>query len=64
MSESLQVPLVWIHDFHLMLAATTVRQAIEDDPSLKCSLGFFLHIPFPSYDIFRICPWDDEILQV
>ncbi|XP_039262026.2 trehalose-6-phosphate synthase-like [Styela clava] len=58
-----RTPLVWIHDFHLMVAANTIRQSMEDDPTLKCSLGFFLHIPFPPYDIFRIFPWDDEILQ-
>ena len=27
-------------------------------------MGFFLHIPFPSWDIIRIFPWCDEILQV
>ena len=26
-------------------------------------IGFFLHIPFPSFDIIRIFPWVDEILM-
>lgn len=26
-------------------------------------MGFFLHIPFPPWDIFRLFPWSDEILQ-
>ena len=26
-------------------------------------MGFFLHIPFPSFDILRIFPWVDEILM-
>lgn len=26
-------------------------------------MSFFLHIPFPSWDIMRIFPWDDEILE-
>jgi trehalose 6-phosphate synthase/phosphatase len=55
-------PLVWIHDYHLMLAANWVRQA-ADDKNLKLKLGFFLHIPFPPWDIFRLFPWADEILQ-
>ena len=29
----------------------------------KVSIGFFLHIPFPSYEIFRILPWREEILD-
>ncbi|KAF7384857.1 hypothetical protein HZH66_011943 [Vespula vulgaris] len=55
-------PLVWIHDYHLMTAANWVRQA-ADEKNLKLKLGFFLHIPFPPWDIFRLFPWADEILQ-
>ncbi|KAI5711313.1 hypothetical protein M8J76_000490 [Diaphorina citri] len=55
-------PLVWIHDYHLMLAANTIRN-IADEQNLKFKLGFFLHIPFPPWDIFRLFPWSDEILQ-
>lgn len=55
-------PLVWIHDYHLMLAANWVRQ-IAEESNLRLKLGFFLHIPFPPWDIFRLCPWSDEILQ-
>lgn len=35
--------------------------AIEEN--LACKLGFFLHIPFPSWDIMRLFPWDDQILE-
>lgn len=56
------IPLIWIHDYHLMLMATWVRQA-ADDAGLRFKLGFFLHIPFPPWDIFRLFPWGDEILQ-
>ncbi|XP_017769006.1 PREDICTED: alpha,alpha-trehalose-phosphate synthase [UDP-forming] isoform X2 [Nicrophorus vespilloides] len=56
------VPLIWIHDYHLMLAANWIRQAAEDE-NISCKLGFFLHIPFPPWDIFRLFPWSDEILQ-
>ncbi|KAK0178316.1 hypothetical protein PV328_002276 [Microctonus aethiopoides] len=55
-------PLVWVHDYHLMLAANWIRQA-ADEKDLKLKLGFFLHIPFPPWDIFRLFPWADEILQ-
>ncbi|CAH1184203.1 unnamed protein product [Phyllotreta striolata] len=57
-----EVPLIWVHDYHLMLAANWIRQA-ADEQEMKCKLGFFLHIPFPPWDIFRLFPWADEILQ-
>lgn len=56
------IPIVWIHDYHLLLAANRVRLQAEEE-NLKCKLGFFLHIPFPSYDLFRLFPHDDEVLQ-
>ncbi|XP_060530231.1 uncharacterized protein LOC132704325 isoform X2 [Cylas formicarius] len=60
--KSQDVPLVWVHDYHLMLAANWIRQAAEEE-GIPCKLGFFLHIPFPPWDIFRLFPWSDEILQ-
>jgi len=50
--------LVWIHDYHLMLAPRRVREGVGRSP-----LAFFLHVPFPPYDIFRLLPWDREILR-
>ncbi|CAH1726380.1 uncharacterized protein LOC114122764 isoform X1 [Aphis gossypii] len=55
-------PLVWIHDYQLLTTATKIRQVCEAE-NLRCKLGFFLHIPFPSWDIMRLLPWDDQILQ-
>ncbi|XP_028040249.1 alpha,alpha-trehalose-phosphate synthase [UDP-forming] [Bombyx mandarina] len=55
-------PIVWVHDYHLMLAANWIRQRAEED-EIKCKLAFFLHIPFPPWDIFRLFPWSDEVLQ-
>jgi len=49
--------LVWVHDYQLMLLPAMIR---EEFPNI--SIGFFLHIPFPSYEIFRILPWREEIL--
>ena len=36
---------------------------VAEEEKLRCKLAFFLHIPFPSWDIMRLFPWDDEILQ-
>ncbi|XP_063240546.1 uncharacterized protein LOC134541223 [Bacillus rossius redtenbacheri] len=55
-------PLIWVHDYHLTLAANGIRQSTKDC-NLECKIGFFLHIPFPPWDIFRLCPWGDVILQ-
>ena len=56
------VPMIWIHDFHLLLAANTIRQ-IADEENLQCKIGFYLHVPFPTWDMIKICPWFDTILQ-
>ena len=52
--------LVWIHDYHLMLLPKLLR---DRDPSAR--IGFFLHIPFPSFEMFRLLPmgWRTEILE-
>lgn len=51
---------IWIHDYHLMPLANMIREHI---PGI--TIGFFLHIPFPSFEIFRIMPkaWQEEILK-
>lgn len=49
--------LVWIHDFHLMLLPQMLRNVA---PQTK--IGFFLNIPFPAFEIFRLLPWSLEIL--
>jgi trehalose 6-phosphate synthase/phosphatase len=50
--------LYWIHDYHLMRAATHLRAA-----RLDARIAFFLHVPFPPYDLFRILPWDRDLLR-
>ena len=52
--------MVWIQDYHLMLLPRMLK---ERDASSQ--IGFFLHIPFPSYEIFRLLPstWRREILD-
>lgn len=50
--------VIWVHDYQLMLVPEMVK---EKRPNT--SIGFFLHIPFPSYEIFRTLPWRKEILR-
>ncbi|HEU4405222.1 MAG TPA: bifunctional alpha,alpha-trehalose-phosphate synthase (UDP-forming)/trehalose-phosphatase [Polyangiaceae bacterium] len=50
--------LVWVHDYQLTLVPAMVRQQL---PSAR--IGFFLHVPFPSDDVFRILPWREEIMR-
>src|SRR5690606_32050143 len=50
--------LVWIHDYQLMLLPQMIREAVPD-----ARIGFFLHIPFPSSDVFRVLPRREEVLK-
>jgi trehalose 6-phosphate synthase/phosphatase len=50
--------IFWIHDYHLMLLPALIRESYS-----KSTIGFFLHIPFPSSEVFRILPWRKEILE-
>ncbi|MCL4131565.1 UNVERIFIED_CONTAM: hypothetical protein GTU68_007496 [Idotea baltica] len=56
------VPLIWLHDYHLMVAANHIRDACDEE-GWTIKMAFFLHIPFPSWDIMRLFPWEDELLQ-
>lgn len=49
---------IWIHDYQLMLLPTLIRRALPE-----AAIGFFLHIPFPSFELFRLLPWRNEIIQ-
>ena len=49
---------IWINDYHLLLLPKMLRDARPD-----LTIGFFLHIPFPSFELFRIFPWRKEILE-
>ncbi|MDO3378246.1 alpha,alpha-trehalose-phosphate synthase (UDP-forming) [Geoalkalibacter halelectricus] len=50
--------LVWVQDYQLMLMGGRLREL-----GVKNPLAFFLHIPFPSLDLFRRLPWKMEILR-
>lgn len=42
---------IWIHDYHFLGLAKLIR---DQHPDAK--IGFFLHIPFPNFELFRILP--------
>ena len=50
--------VIWIQDYQLMLLPGLLRKRM---PNAK--IGFFLHIPFPSFEMFRLLPWRTEILE-
>jgi trehalose 6-phosphate synthase/phosphatase len=52
--------VVWIHDYHLLLLPHLLRRKHPD-----VHVGFFLHIPFPSHEIFRLLPtaWRKSLLE-
>lgn len=49
---------IWVHDYQLMLLPQLLRDKL---PELE--IGFFLHIPWPSFELFRLLPWREEILN-
>jgi trehalose 6-phosphate synthase len=48
----------WIHDYHLLLAPRRLRELRP-----RTTIGFFLHVPFPAFEVFRILPVRREILD-
>jgi trehalose 6-phosphate synthase/phosphatase len=55
-----ETDILWVHDYQLLPLAGMIRDKI---PNL--TIGFFLHIPFPSYELFRMLPaqWQQELLK-
>jgi len=49
---------IWVHDYHLLLVPSLLRRRLPN-----ARIGFFLHTPFPSSEVFRVLPWRREILQ-
>ncbi|NIM20021.1 MAG: bifunctional alpha,alpha-trehalose-phosphate synthase (UDP-forming)/trehalose-phosphatase [Candidatus Latescibacteria bacterium] len=50
--------VIWIHDYHLLMLPRLLREKARD-----AMIGFFLHIPFPSFEVFRLLPWREEVLR-
>lgn len=49
---------IWVHDYQLLLVPQMIR---AKKPNV--TIGFFLHIPFPSFEVFRILPWRKELIE-
>ena len=51
---------IWVHDYQLLLLPEMIKKKVPD-----ATIGFFLHIPFPSFEIFRILPrtWRGAIIN-
>ncbi len=49
---------VWVHDFQLMLLPGMLREKMPD-----LEIGYFLHIPWPSFELFRLLPWREALLE-
>lgn len=50
--------IIWVQDYQLMLLPKMLRDARPD-----ALIGFFLHIPFPDYETFRMLPQRREVLE-
>jgi trehalose 6-phosphate synthase/phosphatase len=50
--------LIWVHDYQLLLLPALLRERLPD-----ARIGFFLHIPFPSEELFRTLPERDQLLR-
>jgi len=51
--------LIWVQDYHLMLLPGLLREKLNNTNPI----GFFLHIPFASFELFRTLPWRKELLN-
>ncbi|GJM61447.1 bifunctional alpha,alpha-trehalose-phosphate synthase (UDP-forming)/trehalose-phosphatase [Persicobacter diffluens] len=49
---------IWVHDYQLLLVPQMIREQLSE-----ISIGFFQHIPFPSFETFRAIPWRRELLM-
>ncbi len=49
---------IWVQDYHFMLLPAMIRERVP-----TASIGFFLHIPFPSFEIYRLLPERKELLR-
>jgi len=50
--------IVWVHDYQLQLVPALLRQQRPD-----LTIGFFLHIPFPPYELFTQLPWRSAVVE-
>jgi trehalose 6-phosphate synthase len=49
--------LIWVHDYHLIPLAEELRRL-----GVRSRIGFFLHVPFPSAEVYVALPWHDRLM--
>lgn len=50
--------VIWVHDYQLALVPAMIRRKCPE-----ARIGFFLHVPFPGSEVFRILPWREQLLR-
>jgi trehalose-6-phosphate synthase/HAMP domain-containing protein len=55
--EGAEAPIVLVHDYHFALLPELIKEARPD-----ARVALFWHIPWPNFEAFRICPWQNDIL--
>lgn len=53
---------IWIQDYQLLCLPALLREHLRERLS-DTTIGFFQHIPFPSFEIFRLIPWRDKLID-
>ncbi len=49
---------IWIHDYQLLMLPKLLRDRLP-----QAAIGFFLHIPFPTSEVFQMLPWREQLLN-
>jgi len=49
---------IWVQDYQLLCLPALLRERLS-----STTIGFFQHIPFPSFEIFRLIPWRDKLIE-
>jgi alpha,alpha-trehalose-phosphate synthase [UDP-forming] len=55
--EKAEEPIVFVQDYHFALLPALIKQARPD-----ARVALFWHVPWPNFEAFGICPWQDDIL--
>ncbi len=56
--ENIGNPVVLVQDYHFALLPRMIKQARPD-----ARVAIFWHIPWPNPEAFRICPWQDDLVD-
>jgi len=56
--KGVEKPLILVQDFHFALLPQMIKKSRPD-----ARIGLFWHVPWPSPEVFNICPWHKEILE-